>query len=309
MNVSRFPQLKAARATLVAAIVLFAAQAAFCASEGKFDRTLSVSGPVSLSVTTGSGDVHVTPGGDGSVVVHARVRAHGWSDADQRVKEVVDNPPIEQTGNVIRIGRKEENHWGHNVSIDYEITTPRQTGVNLNSGSGNINANGFTGDFKVGSGSGDLTVDNMQGNGTASTGSGTIHLKDLSGAAKVDTGSGDIEVSQRTRAEVQARTGSGSIRISGAQDMVRAHTGSGDVEVSGNPNAAWRLGTGSGSVTLSLAGDSKFDLDASSGSGEIHCDKPITMQGSIDRHHVHGAINGGGPTLYVETGSGDIRVH
>jgi hypothetical protein len=33
------------------------------------------------------------------------------------------------------------------------------------------------------------------------------------------------------------------------------------------------------------------------------------MQGSLERHHITGSVNGGGPTVKVETGSGSIRIH
>ncbi len=296
---------------LVTAIAL-TAQPAIASSEGHFDRTLTVSGPVSLTVATGSGEIHVSPGDTNSVVVHARVRAGGWfsgGSADDRVKQIVDNPPIEQSGNVIRIGKNQDWHWGNNISIDYEVTTPRQTSLNASTGSGGVRANGLTGDFKATSGSGDLNIDAMTGYGNVSTGSGSIHMKDLSGAAKLDTGSGDIELTQSTRADAQARTGSGTIRIRNAQNGVRAHTGSGDLEVSGTPNAEWHLETGSGSIDVSPTSGSKFTLNASSGSGGIHSDQPLTMQGSLDKHHVQGTVNGGGPTVYVETGSGSVHIH
>jgi hypothetical protein len=312
MNISRPFHLKAIRTVIIAAAIALAAQTAF-AAEGKFDRSLTVSGPVTLVVGTGSGEIRIIPGGDGAVIIHARVRAgNSWSggNAEERVKQVVDNPPIEQAGNIIRIGKKDENHWNgsNHVSIDYEITAPKQSAITATTGSGNIRANGFAGDFKMGSGSGDLVIDSMKGNANVNTGSGTIRVTNLSGAAKVETGSGDIELSQATRADVQARTGSGNIRVNNAQDGVRAHTGSGDLDIKGTPNADWRLGTGSGSVDVSLPSGSKFTLNASSGSGGIHCDQPITMQGSLDKHHVQGNVNGGGPTLYIETGSGTIHI-
>ena len=312
MSILRLFHLKAIRSVIIAAAIALATQAAL-AAEGKFDRSLTVSGPVTLVVATGSGEIHLTPGGDGSVIIHARVRANnGWTggNAEERVKQVVDNPPIEQAGNIIRIGKKDGDHWNgsNHVSIDYEITAPNQSAITATTGSGNIRANGFAGDFKMGSGSGDLVIDSMNGNANVTTGSGSIRVKDLSGAARVETGSGDIELSQTARGEVQARTGSGSIRISNAQDSVRAHTGSGDLDIKGTPNADWRLGTGSGTVDVSLPSGSKFTLNATTGSGGIHCDQPITMQGSLDRHHVQGAVNGGGPTLYIDTGSGTIHI-
>ena len=52
-----------------------------------------------------------------------------------------------------------------------------------------------------------------------------------------------------------------------------------------------------------------LSLDASSGSGNIHSDRDIVSHGTMDRHHVKGAIGGGGPEVHISTGSGNIRVH
>ena len=89
---------------------------------------------------------------------------------------------------------------------------------------------------------------------------------------------------------------------------LRAHTGSGNIKAGGAPTGPWHLGTGSGNVEL-WAGDAPLTLDAESGSGNIHTDREMLTQGSNDKHHVTGKLNGGGPVVRVETGSGDIRVH
>jgi hypothetical protein len=33
------------------------------------------------------------------------------------------------------------------------------------------------------------------------------------------------------------------------------------------------------------------------------------MQGALNRHHVLGTVNGGGPTIRATTGSGDVTIH
>src|ERR1039458_2639786 len=73
--------------------------------EGHFDRTLQVSGPVNLDLTTGSGDVTIKAGGTDQVVIHARIQSNNWfSSAESAVHQVESNPPIQQSGNTIRIG-------------------------------------------------------------------------------------------------------------------------------------------------------------------------------------------------------------
>jgi DUF4097 and DUF4098 domain-containing protein YvlB len=90
--------------------------------------------------------------------------------------------------------------------------------------------------------------------------------------------------------------------------VLKAETGSGSIKAEGTPAGPWHLQTGSGSVEL-WTGSAPFTLDASTGSGGVHCDREIAGQDNESKHHLSGKIAGGGPTVRVETGSGSIRVH
>ena len=94
------------------------------ASEQTFERTLSVNGRVELSVATGSGNIHITHGSGSQIHIFGRVKS-GWGGSDEKVREIAANPPIEQTGNIVRIGSHHENL--HNISIDYEIEAPAES--------------------------------------------------------------------------------------------------------------------------------------------------------------------------------------
>jgi DUF4097 and DUF4098 domain-containing protein YvlB len=271
---------------------LLATPAIASAAEASFDRTLNVSGNVIVYVATGSGYVHISPGSDSQIHIVGHVKSNnGWfsGSSDDRVKQIAANPPIEQSGNEVRIGKRGNDDWFRNVTIDYEITTPRGSNVNAGSGSGDLQISGIGGGLK------------------ASTGSGSIDAHGIGGAVALDTGSGDIKADLNNPSSTKAQTGSGSIRINGVIGGLRAGTGSGDIEVQGQPTSDWKLETGSGSVTLTTGG-SHFSLDASTGSGSVHSDPPISTHGSLEKHHIMGDINGGGPTVRVETGSGDIRI-
>lgn len=261
------------------------------ASDGTFDKTLSVNGPVQLEVSTGSGYVHVTPGSDNQVHIIGHVHAnHGWmGSSDDQVQKVVDNPPIQQSGNTIRVGQMHDSLFNH-VSIDYDISAPKSTHL------------------KAESGSGDIKAASMGGGTRLETGSGSIGGDDLGGDSYLQTGSGDIRANFSNSGNVNAGTGSGSIRLTGVKGSLKAETGSGDVSIAGQPVDNWKIEAGSGSIDLNLGG-SKFTLDAETGSGSIHTDQPISMQGSLEKHHITGNVNGGGPTVKVETGSGSIRIH
>src|SRR5580704_19025512 len=78
----------------------------YARAEGHFDRTLSVSGNVSVDLTTGSGDITTKAGSANQVVVHATIHGNNewFSNSEQAIRKVESNPPIEQNGNSIRIG-------------------------------------------------------------------------------------------------------------------------------------------------------------------------------------------------------------
>jgi DUF4097 and DUF4098 domain-containing protein YvlB len=271
------------------ALLTMAALPSLSAETATFERNLSVNGHVELTVSTGSGYIHLTRGSDNQVHVYGKVHSNNWGENnDARVHEIAANPPIEQTGNIIRIGAHHENM--HNISIDYEIQAP---------------GNSY---LEAGSGSGDIRVDGVGENAKISTGSGSIRATGLQGGFTLNTGSGDIVANQTGEGDVKAQTGSGSIELRDIHGGLKAGTGSGDIKIAGTPSMDWKLETGSGSIEF-WPGNTGFSLDASTGSGSVHTDREMAVQGSFDKHHITGKINGGGPTVRIETGSGDVRIH
>ena len=276
-----------------AATLALAAATAF-AADGNFDRTLNVSGSPNVSVSTGSGYIHLNPGSSNQIHITAHLHSsHGWmsggNDVDSRIQQIISNPPIVQNGNEITIGERHNNDLYRNISIDYDITLPKTSAINAATGSGDVQIQGVGATIK------------------AQSGSGSVRAHGIQGAATLGTGSGDIELEQTGPGDVKAETGSGSIRLNGLNGALKASTGSGDIEAAGQPTTDWKLSTGSGSVRL-IVGNAHFNLDADTGSGNISVSQPITMQGSLNKHHVSGAVNGGGPTIRVGTGSGDIQI-
>ncbi|HXE08810.1 MAG TPA: DUF4097 family beta strand repeat-containing protein [Acidobacteriaceae bacterium] len=260
-----------------AVLALTTAAATAFAADGTFDKTLSLSGAPMVTVSTGAGHIHVTPGPDNQLHVIGHVHANsGWlssGDPDAVIRQIVANPPITQTGNIINIGHTGDHQIYNNVSIDYDITAPKSTAL------------------------------------TAHTGSGGIEVSGLSGSVSANSGSGSLHLSLLNSTDVRTRTGSGGIHIEGATGALHASTGSGSIDIAGSVNSDWNLSTGSGGIHAHLPDNAHFNLNASTGSGSVHVDQPMMMQGSINHHHVSGTVNGGGPTLHASTGSGDITIH
>src|SRR5215475_12679435 len=325
MKFARFLRLLFA-ASLIATLPLQAA------STGHFERTLQVSGSVDLEVTSGSGNITVHQGGAGSVAISARIHASstswlfGSGNVEERIRQIEKNPPIEQQGNSIRLGRFEDREITRNISIDYDVTVPAstrvtaQTGsgdqsitgvqlaVNAKAGSGNINVENLGGEAHVSTGSGDVKASSVKGSVVANAGSGNITARDLGGEVFVNTGSGNVEVHQSAAGDVKAETGSGNIRLYGIKGGLRASAGSGDIHAEGEATHDWRVGAGSGNVTLRLPSNASFNLDARTSSGSLHVKPAVTMQGSFSKNHIQGKVGNGGVILDVHTGSGDIEI-
>jgi DUF4097 and DUF4098 domain-containing protein YvlB len=279
---------------LTATALLALSTAAF--ADSQFERTLSVSAQPDLFVATGSGNIRIHPGTDGKIHILAKVHAGGWGnwgsgDVQSRIERIVANPPIVQDGNTVRIGQNNDHDLYQNISIDYDITAPATVAMNAKSGSG------------------DIDIDHLGRYLSAASGSGNVHAQGVHGAADLSTGSGDIELGEEAAGDVKAKSGSGNIRIHGFNGALVARTGSGDIEADGRLVGPANISSGSGSVRLRLNPDVHFNLEASTGSGDIKVRFPgAPEQDRNTRHHMTAPINGGGAPLEVRTGSGDIDI-
>lgn len=300
----------------------------FAAADGSFQRTLQVSGPVSVVLNTGSGNVNVIRGSSGQVRVTGYVKVTNWfgSDSEERLKKITDNPPIQQSGNDIRIGNSGDSEMFLNISISYDLVVPPDTRLHSHTGSGNqsieglnsvVEAEAGSGRLKISrigdtvradTGSGDILIEQVKGNVRAKAGSGSIHATEIAGGFEGHTGSGHIELDQSAPGAVRAETGSGGMELRGLDGSLEATAGSGTISADGNPAGSWSVRTGSGTVHLKLASDAAFDLDAHTSSGSISISQPVTVQGTIGRKELRGKVHGGGVPVEVKTGSGNIEI-
>ena len=299
--------------------------------EGAFERTLKVTGAVDLEVQSGSGSIKVEPGAAGSVRVAARIKAdNSWmagGDVEKRIRQIEQNPPVEQQGNVIRIGRFPDSDLARNISISYEVTVPAATKLAARTGSGSIVIGAIAGPAEVKSGSGSVTVGRVGGavaastgsgsikvDGTgsleASTGSGPIHAAAVAGPTKASSGSGSITITQSGKGDVTVSASSGGITLIGVDGAARVNSSSGSITIDGRPAGPWSLHSASGGITITVPPDAAFDLDARTNSGTIDSVHPVTMTvtGKVDKHRIEGKVRGGGPLVEASCSSGSIRI-
>ena len=142
---------------VAAAFSLFTLQAS--ATDNTFDRTFSVSGPVRLELSNGSGNVDIR--GTADCKGPRPRKSHQGLDAlgqegFQNIQEGDRNPPVELRGDTVLIGK--ETSWLKNVSIDYQIEVPRDTEIDAGVASGGVTIDQVRGPVKCSSASGYVHV-------------------------------------------------------------------------------------------------------------------------------------------------------
>jgi DUF4097 and DUF4098 domain-containing protein YvlB len=296
------------------------------AATGNFDRTLTVTAPIRLELANASGNVSITGSADQRVHIHAEVRSSGmgFDNPQKRLDDVVNNPPIEQRGDTLRIGK--DVHTLRNVSISYVIEVPHDSEISTNVLSGSQTITNVRGPVKADSASGSIRVDDVDRQTQLTTLSGSIEAQNIgddlrassaSGSVSVAKVKGDVRISALSGTthvsgpggRVDADTASGTVEVQGATRDVKAHAASGRVDVQGNPSESsyWDLKTVSGVVELGVPPSANFHLTAEAMSGQIKTDVPIVIE-EQGKHSLRARMGNGGGRVEVHTISGEIRV-
>jgi DUF4097 and DUF4098 domain-containing protein YvlB len=236
----------------------------------EWSHNYPVTGKPEVMVDTNDGEVEVSVASSQQVAV--RVITHGWKINDD--VQVTGN----QSGNRVEIKLHKTSHVCFGfcfVSIKVEVRVPRESDLNIHTGDGNVR------------------IDSVRGNLQLETNDGDVRVHDVEGSLHAETHDGNVDVNGRF-------------------DLLSLHTGDGniDAEVSASsaPQPAWMLRTGDGNVRMRLPDKLGADLDAHTGDGQVRVDFPVTTSTAGQENAVRGKINGGGISIELRTGDGDIHV-
>jgi putative adhesin len=161
---------------------------------------------------------------------------------------------------------------------------------------------------------GDLTITDAGGTVTAATGHGSISIHNAAGLVTANSGHGNVEI-VNAASRVVAYTGHGDMRVS-SRGAVRATTGHGDIVADIAPGAVVGsddlvFETGHGNVRVSAPRSLRGDVDLHTGRGRVSSDFPLSTNND-DRNErsgsAHGIIGGGGPSVRLSSGHGDVSL-
>ena len=183
-----------------------------------------------------------------------------------------------------------------NVNVAFTVTAPAGTRISAETISG------------------DIRVTDIKGDVSAKTISGSVEITDaqVGGTLESSSVSGDVTLRRVSAKRVDAGSVSGDIKLEDVQaERVSAHTMSASIWMTGTlmKNGHYELKGFSGDVRVVLGGNTGFELDASSFSGEISAkDFPVTSRGRPGRHSLSGTYGDGSAVLDLSTFSGSIVI-
>jgi hypothetical protein len=285
----------------------------------RFSRRLKLGRSGWLTLSNIAGTIVVTGGAGDELTIEAVKRTRGDQSRLASVRIDVD----ERSGRVeVRTVPTERNL---RVAVDYTVTVPADAGVELRSMSGDIKVTGVQGAVRAESVSGNVTADRTPRLERAKSVSGDVDLTDVGADSDVSAGSvsGNLRATGFKARGLDLNTISGDVVLTNVTcDRVDVRSVSGNIEFSGTlpKKARLELGSHSGTVRLALAGDTGFELSASSVSGSFRSDLPLTIGADNTRddrgrgdsrlgRSIRATYGDGSASLSVRTFSGDVVIN
>jgi DUF4097 and DUF4098 domain-containing protein YvlB len=186
----------------------------------------------------------------------------------------------------------------NNAEIGVRVGCPRDTHVELQTGSADARVDGDVASGQVKTGSGDMNFGTVAGPLTVNSASGDVQVGDVLGDCGVKTASGDVRISS-VGGELTANLVSGDLNVGEARGSVAVQTVSGDQHIGAVSSGEIKLQAVSGDVHVGVRPGLRLWIDATSVSGE--------MSSELDSAEGPPA---GGPLvqLRAKTVSGDVAI-
>lgn len=295
------------------------------------DRTVSVSGPPTLSVTNTAGSVRVRPGASALIVVHAIKRA-----ADEQSLPDLELK-VDQNGDRISITTVFSGSRGLTFrrmpTVDLDVESPATIeSLSIDSRLGPTNVERLTGRLNVHGAFGAITVTGQDGTAILQNANGQVNVMDGRGSLRVENAFGAIRV-ERQQGDMNIANANGKIQVIDARGSVQVKNRFGAIELRGvdslgldvqGENGAVHfdgtLSSGSenrltctfGSIELQIPTSSNVRLDATTAFGQVAVNFALTdSETNRDAHRivgVKGTVGRADGSLVVHAQNGNITI-
>lgn len=291
----------------------------------RFTRTLKIGSNGEVHISNISGNISVVRGGGNEATLEVVKTARSRSAEDAKELLGLVQVDITERGSRVEIKTRypqgddfrHNNRRNINVSVAFALTAPAGTRVSAHSISGDITSKDITGDVALESVSGAVRISNAGRVAAAKSISGNVEITDteIEGHLEAGSVSGTVLLRNVKARSLEAGAVSGNVVVQDvACDRVEAQTVSGDVQFAGTllRGGRYELSSHSGGVQVAIAGDTGFEVEATSFSGTVRSDFSLNIQGSEGprrrRQSLRGVYGDGSAVLDLTTFSGSILI-
>jgi len=156
--------------------------------------------------------------------------------------------------------------------------------------------------------SGDLDLEVIGARVEARTGAGAISCIRALQGVDAETGDGDIVLMVVGPSRATVKKGTGRIEVGAARGGLIGSTAGGDLRVKATPHDDWRLSSVSGSIRVELPLAARFEVDATTNSGEVLINRDDIERPNASVRNFRQKVNGGGKRIEAQTESGKIVI-
>jgi len=266
-------------------------------------------------------------------------------EIEERLKDY--NIAVRRVGTEIQaiVERKNKNwnDWKRQLSISFKIYVPEKItthlttsgggitlanlsgkqdfktsggGLNLQNIGGNVRGRTSGGSIKLSGGKdnidlqtsgGGISVEDAQGTITLITSGGGIQLRNMSGKIMAETSGGGVKA-DHIKGELKTETSGGSITLYDIDGSLDASTSGGgiDAEITGLGNYL-KLHSSAGSIRVKMPMNKGMNLDLDG--DRVQVGNLAKFDGTLERDHVKGTLNGGGISVKMDASAGGIYIN
>jgi DUF4097 and DUF4098 domain-containing protein YvlB len=280
----------------------------------KFSKTVPLARTGSFELRNISGDIVITSGAAEQVQIEAVKRG--------RTQEALANARIDvnQTANRVEVVVQYPRESKEGASVDFTVTVPKGASVMVHSVSGDLKLTGVEGELRAETVSGEVTVTGAPHLSVAKSVSGNVTVQSASNPDNLSASSvsGDVSLKGIKARSIEAQSISGEMGlIDVVCERANVRSTSGGVTFSGPlaKGGRYEVVSHSGDVTINTGDRTGFELTASTFSGDIKSDVPLTLRTGGDesprplrRQQLRGTFGDGSAVLILRSFSGDIRI-
>ena len=279
-------------------------------------RRFNVGASGELDLENISGDVTIRRGSGRDLVIEILRESRGTSEATAKAGLEAVRAVSEERGGRVIVRTPYPTVRGRNeysVDVNFIISAPAGTRISTKSISGDVIADGISGELSVNTTSGDVRVTDSDHVVSATTISGDVTLTNVSaeGLLEASTVSGEVLATgvKARRVSLQAISGGVTARGIDATD-VKMSTISDDVVFDGalTPRGRYEFTSQSGDVLITVDGRVGFAFEGSTFSGSVR--SAVALQGSrTDNRNAAGRRTGTNRNLSGTFGDGSAVIN